>query len=67
MRIQVPGGGITRQLWHEWFAWRPVRLRYRYWVWLEWIERKGTRHFNDGWPPNDWWTWEYRDHKSRRP
>jgi hypothetical protein len=35
----------TREQWHRWFAWRPVRLRsgngrFGPVVWLEWIERR---------------------------
>lgn len=48
------------RLWHEWFAWRPVRLNSGTMVWLERIERRGGfdhRKNTDRRPP---WRWEYR-------
>jgi len=26
--------------WHPWWAWYPIKLRDREWVWLSWIARR---------------------------
>lgn len=39
---------------HKWFAWFPVQIKYREWVWLETLWRTGR----DGDGYGDWW--EYR-------
>lgn len=31
----------NRSKWHQWFAWRPVRLIDGRWIWLERCERAG--------------------------
>lgn len=43
--------------WHDWFAWRPVRLRMGEWVWLETVQRKGEWH---DWDEDSRWLFEYR-------
>lgn len=37
------------KVWHRWFAWHPVCVfkaldGKEHWVWLEFVERKGTLH-----------------------
>lgn len=47
----------TKERWHDWFAWRPVRLETKQCVWLEPIQRKGDFHC---WGADSRWTFEYR-------
>lgn len=64
---------INLRDWHEWFAWRPTRVNVMegdscttYWVWLEWIRRRGVWRDNPDYGRgvhNDevegWWIWNY--------
>lgn len=43
-----------KQQWHDWFAWRPVRVEYGGCRWLETVERRGSRWLGS------WLDWEYR-------
>lgn len=48
-------------MWHNWFAWFPVRVpsvRGRTRVWLEVVRRKGTRWFCIS---GSGWDWEYKE------
>lgn len=40
--------------WHNWFAWRPIRIGPRHCVWLETIQRKGRENTSYGGPSYDW-------------
>lgn len=35
-------------VWHRWFAWHPVVLDRKSWVWLEWVDRKSITNSGDG-------------------
>lgn len=50
----------TKQMWHKWFAWHPIRLIYNgtlYSVWWEWVDRKGVPWYSTG---SMGWDWKYR-------
>jgi hypothetical protein len=39
-----------KRQWRLWYAWYPVRLMNETWVWLEWVERIGTKPWDTiGW------------------
>lgn len=44
---------------HRWFAWRPVRLWYGKWVWMQTVMRArvGKHSYLDG-PDYDFWTYD---------
>ncbi len=48
---------VTLRLWHDHFAWLPVRVRDT-WVWLERVKRKGVLHIGIM-QQREWMTWEY--------
>lgn len=50
-----------RTMWHDWFAWHPVRTLSGDWVWLETVLRKGRETIiaNGDGQPEPWWEWMY--------
>ena len=68
-RVRKPGAKLRAKRtrlknWHNWFAWFPVRVpqRGKELVWLETIERKGTKGpCHCTWDGYYWW--EYRNIK----
>jgi hypothetical protein len=44
----------AKEIWHAWFAWRPVRVGSGDCRLFETIQRKGTYWTDAG------WTWEYK-------
>lgn len=46
--------------WHEWFAWRPVRVAPGDYRWLEMVERKGGYDHSRRTGRRRPWRWEYR-------
>jgi len=44
--------------WHEWFAWRPVRVGNRDCRWLEKVQRKGKYTY---YGIDSCWLWEYKE------
>jgi len=54
-------------VWHDWFAWLPVKLNSGVWCWFEWIERRGEWVYSTAPGPgryvpcSPFWQWEYRD------
>jgi len=44
--------------WHEWFAWRPVRVGNRDCRWLEKVQRKGKYIY---YGIDSCWLWEYKE------
>jgi hypothetical protein len=52
----------SREDWHDWFAWHPVRTLAGDYVWLERVLRKGRRALiaNGDGQPEYTWEWEYQ-------
>jgi len=48
---------VRKQRWHNWFAWRPVRVSATECRWLEAVRRKGKRSFTY---PDGVWVWRYQ-------
>ena len=55
-----PIGNVWRKIeiepWHEWFAWRPVKVNNKR-IWMEKIYRRGIWHY--GGDNGKWMSWEY--------
>lgn len=49
---------LAKEEWHQWFAWRPVRVASGDCRWLETVERKGRYLF--GMIVFSPWSWQYR-------
>lgn len=61
-RVRKPGSKLrARQLWHDWFAWYPVRIPERG-IWMYWFETVQRKSVN---PERDWngdmcWHYKYK-------
>lgn len=56
-----------KEVWHLWFAWRPVTVgrtpdRDEKRVWLEYVERCGELTL---WIDGPLWSWEYRERQNK--
>ena len=63
-RVRKPGAKHRAlHMWHDWFAWHPVRVpnEGNTMVWMETVKRKGQFH-SIGTPlaGATWWSWEYK-------
>ena len=63
-RVRRPGAKFRAlQMWHNWFAWHPVRVPNEgcTMVWLETVKRKG-KFYTVGRRERivSWWDWEYK-------
>ena len=59
MRFRIHNS-VSRRIFHEWFAWRPVRAG----MWLIWLERVDRRAVFD--LSRDKEVWEYRPRARRK-
>ena len=50
-----------REQWHDWFAWRPVRVSDTEKLWWITVQRKGEHRYD--WEGTSYWDYEYREKK----
>ena len=65
MRFRVRKNGAkfrARQMWHNWFAWHPIRIpaRGQCMVWFETVQRKSVDP-SIAWEGDICWNYSYRD------